>query len=147
MRRRPLAWASMAKERLKSPRARLFVALDLPSELRDGVVAWGRRELRDPALRVDRDRYQIITEHKRGQIIAEDTGLGFERTDDIVIVQIFQQGRTLHHKRAAYKALAERLQGETGLKPSDLIVTVVENSREDWSFGDGIAQFVEGRLT
>jgi hypothetical protein len=38
----------------------------------------------------DRDRYQIITEHKRGQIIAEDTGLGFERTDDIVIVQIFQ---------------------------------------------------------
>jgi cupin superfamily acireductone dioxygenase involved in methionine salvage len=95
----------------------------------------------------DRDRYQIITEHKRGQIIAEDTGLGFERTDDIVIVQIFQQGRTLHHKRAAYKALAERLQGETGLKPSDLIVLVVENSREDWSFGDGIAQFVEGQLT
>ncbi len=42
----------MAKERLKSPRARLFVALDLPSELRDGVVAWGRRELRDPALRM-----------------------------------------------------------------------------------------------
>ena len=36
----------------------------------------------------DRDRYQIITEHERGQIIAEDTGLGFERTDDIVIVQI-----------------------------------------------------------
>jgi Tautomerase enzyme len=53
----------------------------------------------------------------------------------------------LHHKRAAYKALAERLQGETGLKPSDLIVSVVENSREDWSFGDGIAQFVEGQLT
>ena len=95
----------------------------------------------------DRDRYQIITEHKRGQIIAEDTGLGFERTDDIVIVQIFQQGRTLHHKRAAYKALAERLQGETGLKPSDLIVSVVENSRDDWSFGDGIAQFVEGQLS
>jgi RNA 2',3'-cyclic 3'-phosphodiesterase len=42
----------MAKERLKSPRARLFVALDLPKELRDGIVAWGRRELGDPALRV-----------------------------------------------------------------------------------------------
>jgi 2'-5' RNA ligase len=42
----------MAKERLKSPRARLFVALDLPEGLRDGAVAWGRRELRDPALRV-----------------------------------------------------------------------------------------------
>lgn len=42
----------MAKERLKSPRARLFVALDLPEELRDGIVAWGRRELSDPALRI-----------------------------------------------------------------------------------------------
>ncbi|HEY5708871.1 MAG TPA: RNA 2',3'-cyclic phosphodiesterase [Solirubrobacterales bacterium] len=42
----------MAKERLKSSRARLFVALDLPGALRDGIVAWGRRELTDPALRV-----------------------------------------------------------------------------------------------
>lgn len=42
----------MAKERLKSPRARLFVALDLPESLKEGIVAWGRRELRDPALRV-----------------------------------------------------------------------------------------------
>lgn len=41
----------MAKERLKSPRARLFVALDLPEEVRSGIVAWGRRELDDPALR------------------------------------------------------------------------------------------------
>lgn len=41
----------MAKERLKSPRARLFVALDLPEAVRDGIVAWGREELSDPALR------------------------------------------------------------------------------------------------
>ena len=94
----------------------------------------------------DRDRYQIITEHKPGQIIAEDTGLGFERTDDIVILQIFQQGRTRDHKQAAYRALADRLQDQTGLKPSDLIVSIVETAREDWSFGNGIAQFVEGRL-
>jgi 2'-5' RNA ligase len=42
----------VSKERPKSPRARLFVALDLPDELRDGIAAWGRSELRDPALRV-----------------------------------------------------------------------------------------------
>jgi len=41
----------MAKERLKSPRARLFVALDLPEEVRAGIVAWGREALSDPALR------------------------------------------------------------------------------------------------
>ena len=42
----------MAKERSKSPLARLFVALDLPAALRDGIVEWGKHELRDPALRV-----------------------------------------------------------------------------------------------
>lgn len=43
--------AVVVKERLKSPRVRLFVALDLPDEVRDGIVAWGREELVDPALR------------------------------------------------------------------------------------------------
>ena len=42
----------VSEERLKSPRARLFVALDLPEKLRDGIVSWGNSELRDPALRV-----------------------------------------------------------------------------------------------
>jgi len=41
----------VAKERLKSPRARLFVALDLPGPLRDAIVEWQRAELTDPALR------------------------------------------------------------------------------------------------
>ncbi|HEX7245191.1 MAG TPA: RNA 2',3'-cyclic phosphodiesterase [Solirubrobacterales bacterium] len=51
----------MAKERLKSPRARLFVALDLPEEMREGIVTWGRRELRDPALRVVRPESLHVT--------------------------------------------------------------------------------------
>jgi 2'-5' RNA ligase len=50
----------MTKERLKSPRARLFVALDLPEAVRVGIEAWGREELRDPALRpVRRDALHI----------------------------------------------------------------------------------------
>ncbi|ACY23377.1 4-oxalocrotonate tautomerase [Gordonia bronchialis DSM 43247] len=94
----------------------------------------------------DRDRYQIITEHKPGRIILEDTGLGFDRTDDAVVIQIFQQGRTLDHKRAAFRALADRLESETGLRPADLVISVSENTREDWSFGEGVAQFVDGSL-
>ncbi|ART68497.1 tautomerase family protein [Mycobacterium dioxanotrophicus] len=93
-----------------------------------------------------RDRYQIITEHKPGHIIAEDTGLGFERTDDVVVIQIVQQGRTSDQKQAMYTALAERLKVASALAPTDLIVSVVENSKEDWSFGYGIAQFIAGQL-
>jgi len=93
-----------------------------------------------------RDRYQIITEHPVGHIIAEDTGLGFERSDDVMLIQIFQQGRTAEQKRAAYALLADRLAAECGVKPTDLVISVVTNEREDWSFGYGRAQFGEGEL-
>lgn len=92
------------------------------------------------------DRYQIVTEHPRGQIIAEDSGLGFARTDDIVIIQIFQQGRSRDNKVAAYAGLAAKLQKRVGLDPDDLVVSVMANNREDWSFGRGRAQFLEGDL-
>lgn len=93
-----------------------------------------------------RDRYQIITEHPVGHIIAEDTGLGFDRTDGVVVLQIFQQGRSEEQKRAAYAELARRLEADCGVAPTDLIVSVVANGRQDWSFGLGRAQFLEGDL-
>ena len=93
-----------------------------------------------------RDRYQIVTEHRPGQLICEDTGLGLERTEDLVVLQVFQQGRSEEQKRALYAGLAKRLEDAAGLAPSDLIVSVMGNSREDWSFGLGRAQFLEGDL-
>jgi 2'-5' RNA ligase len=42
----------VAKQRLKSPRARLFVALDLPQDVRAGLVSWQQTALADPALRI-----------------------------------------------------------------------------------------------
>jgi phenylpyruvate tautomerase PptA (4-oxalocrotonate tautomerase family) len=92
------------------------------------------------------DRYQIITEHPKGHIIAEDTGLGFQRTDGIVILQIFQQGRSTEQKQAAYAELTKRLEAECGVRPEDVIVSVMANRHVDWSFGLGRAQFVDGTL-
>jgi phenylpyruvate tautomerase PptA (4-oxalocrotonate tautomerase family) len=93
------------------------------------------------------DRYQIITEHDKGQIIAEDTGLGFERSDGVVIIQIFQQGRSTEQKVAAYAELAKRLDAECGVRPEDLIISMNANRHVDWSFGLGRAQFIDGSLT
>ncbi|HET9871220.1 MAG TPA: tautomerase family protein [Propionibacteriaceae bacterium] len=92
------------------------------------------------------DRYQIITEHPVGHIIAEDTGLGFSRTDGVTVIQIFQQGRSEAQKKATYAALAERLESKCGILATDLVVSVIGNQREDWSFGLGRAQFLEGDL-
>ncbi len=63
------------------------------------------------------DRYQIITEHAVGQIIAEDTGLGLERTDGVTVIQIFQQGRNVEQKQAAYDQLAKRLEPPSSSGP------------------------------
>lgn len=93
-----------------------------------------------------RDRYQVITEHPVGHIIAEDTGLGLERTDGVTVIQIFQQGRTPKQKQAAYEQLAARLEAAGLVRPQDLIVSVMANERADWSFGLGRAQFLTGEL-
>ena len=93
-----------------------------------------------------RDRYQIITEHPVGHVITEDTGLGYERTDGVVVLQVVQQGRGAEQKRALYAQLARRLEAECGVRPDDLVVSVTANSREDWSFGRGRAQFLDGDL-
>src|ERR671921_64016 len=90
-----------------------------------------------------RDRYQVITEHPIGQLICEDTGLGIERTDDLVVLQVFQQGRSEEQKRALYAGLCHRLGEATGLAAGDLVVSVMGNTREDWSFGLGKAQFLD----
>ncbi len=92
------------------------------------------------------DRYQVITEHRPGRIICEDTGLGLERSDGIVVVQVTQQGRSAEQKQALYAALAERLEEQAGVRPEDLVVSVVAAEREDWSFGMGRAQFLTGEL-
>jgi len=64
----------MAKERLKSPRLRAFVALDLPDGLREGIVAWGKRELRDPGLRVVRPESLHVTLAFLGWTAEKDVG-------------------------------------------------------------------------
>jgi phenylpyruvate tautomerase PptA (4-oxalocrotonate tautomerase family) len=93
-----------------------------------------------------RDRYQVIDEHPSSHLILSDTGLGFERTDDRVLVQVFQQGRSDEQKKALYARLAERLQRDCGVATTDLVVSVAANGRADWSFGLGRAQFLEGDL-
>ncbi|KAH7346402.1 Tautomerase/MIF superfamily [Rhexocercosporidium sp. MPI-PUGE-AT-0058] len=93
-----------------------------------------------------RDRYQIITQHEPYEIICEDTNLDFPRTDKLVFIQIFQQGRTAEMKEAIYAELHTRLERECGVPGTDLIVSCCANTREDWSFGMGRAQFLVGDL-
>ncbi|MEK6343959.1 MAG: tautomerase family protein [Curtobacterium sp.] len=94
----------------------------------------------------ERDRFQVITEHPAQQIIAEDAGLGFDRSEGVVTIQVFtQRGRTSEAKQALYAAVHDRL-AEVGVASEDVFIGYVENGPEDWSFGFGRAQYVTGEL-
>ncbi|MGO4144435.1 tautomerase family protein [Paenarthrobacter sp. YAF11_1] len=95
----------------------------------------------------ERDYFHIVTEHAAGQIFAQDAGLGFERTSNVVMIQIFTQGgRSQEAKQSLYAAIAARL-GEVGIAGEDVFLGYVENTASDWSFGFGRAQYVTGELS
>ena len=94
----------------------------------------------------ERDRYQVIHQHDPGEIVCEDTGLGLERTDGVVVVAVTHQGRVRTQKEALYATLAQRLSERGQVRGEDLVVSLTENTKEDWSFGLGRAQFLTGEL-
>lgn len=98
--------------------------------------------LRVPA----KDRFQIINRLPAGSIIAEDAGLGFERSNGVVVVQIFtQRGRTAEVKGELFAQIAGNLK-KIGVAGQDLFIGYHENGPDDWSFGFGRAQYVTGEL-
>jgi hypothetical protein len=91
-----------------------------------------------------RDRYQIVHEHRPSRVRIEDTGLGFARSDQMVMLQVVTRPRTEAEKVDFYRELCAELEAACGLAPADLVVSLVENSDADWSFGEGQAQFLTG---
>jgi phenylpyruvate tautomerase PptA (4-oxalocrotonate tautomerase family) len=94
----------------------------------------------------ERDRYQIVHEHPASRMIVEDTGLDIPRTNKVVFLQVTSRPRKKKQKVAFYKLLCEELERSCGIAPSDVVVSIVENSDEDWSFGRGRGQFLTGEL-
>ena len=93
------------------------------------------------------DRYQVVHEHRRSRMIVEDTGLGFVRSDDVLLLQVTSRPRSREMKENFYRLLVERLASRCGISPDDIIVNFVTNADEDWSFGAGRAQFLTGELS
>jgi len=94
----------------------------------------------------ERDRYQIVNEHAANRMVIEDTGLGFSRSDNLVVITAISRPRSEASKVRFYKLLADGLKSNCGIDSNDLMVSIVINSDADWSFGFGKAQFLTGEL-
>jgi 4-oxalocrotonate tautomerase len=90
------------------------------------------------------DRFQVITEHPLDGVIADPGYLGIRRTKDCILIQLtLNEGRTLDQKRAFYKAVADGLHERLGLRREDVLINLVEVKKENWSFGNGEAQYAQ----
>jgi len=91
------------------------------------------------------DRFHIVTEHAADALIYDRNYLGIARSDGIVMIQIaLRRGRTVAQKQALYRRIAALLGDKAAVRPQDVFVSLAENELVDWSFGDGVAQYVKG---
>jgi phenylpyruvate tautomerase PptA (4-oxalocrotonate tautomerase family) len=89
------------------------------------------------------DNFQVVTEHDPDSLIYDPGYLGIRRTDGFVAIQItLTEGRTVEAKKRLFATIAQRLRRELGARPEDVFVNLVEVKKENWSFGNGVAQYV-----
>ena len=91
----------------------------------------------------DKDKFQIISEHAPESLVYDPNYLDIERSDGFIAIQItLSEGRSVEMKQAFYRRVAEELRRELDVRPQDVFVNLVEVKKENWSFGNGIAQYV-----
>jgi 4-oxalocrotonate tautomerase len=123
-----------------------LVRIDVPNStpptqrraIADVVYAAMRETLNVP----QNDRFQIVAGHAAGDLIIDPTYLDIARSAAAIIIQVtLNEGRTLEMKKAFYKAVADGAHEKAGLRLEDVFINLVEVKKENWSFGNGVAQY------
>jgi 4-oxalocrotonate tautomerase len=108
--------------------------------IRDGIYAAMRETFDVP----ENDRFMLVTQHDAEEFDYSPRYLGIARSNDLVVIQITANNtRTVEQKQALYRRIAERLADNPGVRPEDVFISLVGVLPEDWSFGNGRAQYVK----
>jgi phenylpyruvate tautomerase PptA (4-oxalocrotonate tautomerase family) len=119
-------------------------------DLRKGKSSFQRQAIGNAVYRAmretfnvpDEDRFTIINEHDADNFSFSKTYLDIARSDDFVIIQVTANNtRTLDQKKAFFRRTADLLAENPGLRREDVFISLVEVGKENWSFGNGIAQY------
>lgn len=90
----------------------------------------------------EHDDFRIVTEHEPGNLVYDREYLGVKRTDGLVVIEVtLNAGRTTEMKQRFYAAVASRLHERLGVRPQDVLLSLTEVAKENWSFGNGEAQY------
>jgi 4-oxalocrotonate tautomerase len=125
------------------PLVRINLIQGKPSDYRQAIGEIVYQAMIDTISLPKNDRFQVITEHPAEGFIFDPNYLGISRTADCIFIQItLSQGRTTEVKQAFYKAIADGLHEKLKVRREDVLINLVEVGKEDWSFGNGVAQYV-----
>ena len=90
----------------------------------------------------ENDHFQVMAEHPTERLIIDKSYLGIQRTGDCVFIQVtLNEGRSVEMKRAFYKTVADGLHERLQQRREDVFISLVEVKKENWSFGNGEAQY------
>lgn len=91
----------------------------------------------------ENDRFVVLDEKGAENVYIDETYMGISRTAEAIIIEItLRKGRTTEMKQALYRRITELLTGKAGISSNNVMVVLHENDAADWSFGNGIAQYV-----
>jgi 4-oxalocrotonate tautomerase len=125
------------------PLSRVSLRRGKPAAHRKAILDGIYRAMREVFDVPEEDRFMVITEHDEPDFSYSPTYLGINRSDDLVLIQLtVSNTRTVEKKKALYRRIVENLTADPGLRPEDIFINLVEVLPENWSFGNGIAQYV-----
>jgi phenylpyruvate tautomerase PptA (4-oxalocrotonate tautomerase family) len=124
------------------PLARVSLLKGKPPQYRRAILEALYIALRDTFGVPEGDRFMLIEEHDKENFVYGESYLGIARDDNLVIIQItVNNTRGLEQKKALFARIAELLAKSPGIRPENILVNLLEVPRENWSFGNGIAQY------
>ena len=118
--------------------------------LRSGKPATYRRAIADSVYEALRETFNVpvndffttVSEHDTDDLLYDPRYFNIDRTDDLVVIQLtVSNTRTVDQKKALYRRIVERLGKSAGLRPQDVFINLLEVAKENWSFGNGEAQY------
>jgi phenylpyruvate tautomerase PptA (4-oxalocrotonate tautomerase family) len=90
----------------------------------------------------DGDRFQIINRHAAGELVFDPDYLGIDRRDVVFVRITLVEGRSNERKKELYRTIVANLEA-VGVRREDVVISLTETGRIDWSIGNGVAQLVE----
>ena len=125
------------------PLARIDISKDAPPERIKIASEAIYRAMTELANVPPNDKFQIVTRHAADEIVyPEDGYLGMKYSRDLVLIQItWVAGRSTDVKKKLYKQIAEEIHARADVRKEDVWITLADNAREDWSFGNGEMQY------